>query len=302
MHTPGYLKKGDRIALLSPSRAISQQQTDIAKQVITSWGLEVIEGRHTYSKHNQFAGTDEERAEDFQRMMDDGRIRAIFCNRGGYGAVRIIDKLDFSKFVKDPKWIVGYSDFTVFHSHIQRNFNIETLHAVMPVNITTPDNLHPSLSSLKKALFGDTLTYNLPKADRQRAGNAKGILTGGNLSILYSLLGSRSDVDTSGKILFLEDLDEYLYHIDRMMMALKRAGKLDNLAGLIVGGMSKMRDNEIPFGKTAEEIIMDAVSGYDYPVYFGFPAGHVDDNRAMIFGREVKITVGEEFYLTFQVS
>lgn len=298
MHTPGYLKKGDRIALLSPSRAISEQQTDIAKQVFTSWGLEVVEGKHTYSKHNQFAGTDEERAGDFQQMLDDSDIRAIICNRGGYGAVRIIDKLDFSKFEEYPKWIVGYSDITVFHSHIQRNFNIETIHSVMSVNINVQNANNPSLSSLKNALFGDKIEYHLPQKEGQREGRTTGILTGGNLSLLISLLGSKSDVDTSGKILFIEDLDEYLYHIDRMMMALKRAGKLVHLAGLIVGGMSKMRDNEVPFGKTAEEIIMDVVSEYDYPVYVGFPAGHTDDNRALILGRNVSMKVGEEFVLT----
>lgn len=299
MHTPRYLKPGDRVGLASPSRAIDPEKTAFAKQVLVSWGLEVVEGINTYSKKHQFAGTDEERAEDFQSMMDDGRVRAIVCNRGGYGAMRIIDRLDFSKFVEDPKWIVGFSDITVFHAHIQRNFNIETLHAKMPVNITSTDDSEPSLTTLKKALFGQELEYILPGSDLQRDGKAKGILTGGNLSILCNLLASPSEIDTSGKILFLEDVDEYLYHIDRMMMALKRAGKLARLAGLIVGSMTKMRDNDIPFGKTAEEIIMDAVQEYDYPVYFGFPAGHTEDNRALILGREVNMNVGKHFMLTF---
>jgi muramoyltetrapeptide carboxypeptidase len=212
--------------------------------------------------------------------------------------VRIIDRLDFTKFVRKPKWIVGYSDITVFHSHIHTCFGIETLHATMPKNILSdiPDD---GVKSMVNTLFGAPVSYTFAKTRWAREGYAEGILTGGNLSIIYSLMGSVSEPDTKGKILFLEDLDEYLYHVDRMMMNLKRAGKLSGLAGLIVGGMTGMNDNIIPFGKTAEEIISGAVAEYNYPVCFDFPAGHTEKNMALILGRNVKFTVGKQVSIIF---
>jgi muramoyltetrapeptide carboxypeptidase len=233
--------------------------------------------------------------EDLQTMLNDPLIKAVISARGGYGTVRIVDKIDFSQFKKTPKWIVGYSDITVLHSHVN-NLKIETLHATMPVNFTK--NLEAT-ESLRKALFGENLNYQIEAHPMNKKGGAQGIVVGGNLSLIYALTGSVSDIDTNGKILFIEDLDEYLYHIDRMMMNLKRSGKLSNLAGLIVGGMTDMKDNTIPFGKTAEEIIIDAVKEFNYPVCFNFPAGHVDKNMAIYLGREAKLKVADTIEFSF---
>jgi muramoyltetrapeptide carboxypeptidase len=299
MKTPPYLKKGDRIAIVSPARKISPAEAEPAINMFRAWGLEVVEGEHLYASYNQFAGSDDQRKSDMQRMLDDGSIRAIVSSRGGYGTVRIIDNLDFSRFVQNPKWIIGFSDVTVLHSHIHRHYNIETLHAIMPVNFKDKCESNPSLNSLRKALFGKELAYRYPAGPLSRKGSCKGQLIGGNLSILYSLTNTNSDIDTNGKILFIEDVDEYLYHIDRMMMNLRRSGKLEGLAGLIVGSMTKMHDNEIPFEKTVTEIIAEAVEDYPYPVCYNFPAGHVDDNRALILGREVTLEVGDEVKIAF---
>jgi len=299
MITPPYLKKGDKIALVSTARKISPAEVEMAIRVFQSWELEVVPGDHLYSAFHQFAGSDDQRQADFQQMLDDGSIRAIICSRGGYGTVRIIDQLDFTRFVQNPKWIVGFSDVTVLHSHIHRHFGVETLHAIMPVNFKDNCDRNPSLNSLKKALFGKELVYRFPAEHYYRKGSCKGHLVGGNLSILYSLTNTSSDIETNGKILFLEDLDEYLYHIDRMMMNLRRSGKLEGLAGLIVGSMTKMHDNQVPYEKTANEIIAGAVEDYPYPVCYNFPAGHVDDNRALILGREVTLEIGEEVKLAF---
>jgi muramoyltetrapeptide carboxypeptidase len=297
MITPKALNIGDRIAIVATARKISLEEIEAAIKTFTDWGLEVVLGDNLFKTDHQFAGTDEERTADLQQMLDDNSIKAIISARGGYGTVRIIDKLDFSGFVSNPKWIVGYSDVTVLHSHIYTNFGIQTLHATMPLNFK--DASTDALESLRKALFGEKVEYNFDPGTLSRPGKAKGVLTGGNLSILYSLIGTVSDIDTDGKILFIEDLDEYLYHVDRMMMNLKRAGKLSNLAGLVVGALSKMNDNAISFGKTAEEVVFDAVKEYDYPVAFGFPAGHINDNRALIIGRKAKIVVGKKCFLGF---
>lgn len=299
MTTPSYLKKGDKIAIVSPARKITPEEVEPAIRMFKAWGLEVVEGKHLYSTHNQFAGSDEQRREDMQCMLNDDSIRAIVCSRGGYGTVRIIDQLDFTKFIENPKWIVGYSDVTVLHSHIHSHYGVETIHAIMPINYSDKSDSNPSLKSLKKALFGKELVYRFPAEQYFRKGNCRGTLVGGNLSILYSLNNSSSDINATGQILFIEDIDEYLYHIDRMMMNLRRSGKLEGLAGLIVGGMTKMNDNEVSFGKTANEIIAEAVQDYSYPVCYNFPAGHIDDNRALILGREVTLDVNEKVKLSF---
>jgi muramoyltetrapeptide carboxypeptidase len=299
MIRPPYLQKGDTIGITAPASVLSENEITPAVEIIRSWGLHIVFGKHLFSRRNSFAGTDNQRAEDFQRMLDDAGIRAILCARGGYGTIRMMDMIRFGHFLKHPKWIVGYSDITVLHSHIQRHFGIETIHAIMPVNITEDKFCHPSEESLRKALFGEKIFYTFPVTFLSRTGLSEGTLTGGNLSILYSLLGSLSEPDTNGKILFLEDLDEYLYHIDRMMINLKRAGKLKNLKGLVIGGMDRMKDNEVPFGKTAFEIIAEAVAEYDYPVYFDFPAGHGEKNLALIMGRNVALKVDNECTLAF---
>lgn len=285
---PPYLQKGDTVAIVATARKISMEELQPAIDIINAWGLKVALSKNVFYSDNQFAGTDEERATDMQWALDDENIKAVICARGGYGTVRIIDKLDFTNFVKHPKWIVGYSDITVLHQHINQNFGVASLHATMPINFTKNQE---ATESLRKALFGEELNYSVPAHSLNRNGEASGELIGGNLSLIYALCGSKSDIETKGKILFIEDLDEYLYHIDRMMMNLKRSGKLQHLAGLIVGGMSDMKDNTIPFGKTAEEIIFDAVKEYNFPVCFNFPAGHIDRNLAIVMGKGIKLEV-----------
>jgi len=295
---PPYLVKGDKIGIVSPARSITFEEVHPAIRFFQKHGLEVVLGTHVFSKFNQFAGTDVQRCRDMQQMLDDDSIRAIVCSRGGYGTVRIVDSLDFKKFCDNPKWIVGYSDITVLHAHIHRQLGIETIHATMPINIRS-EKLNETLESLMNALCGNPIAYSYPKPVLSREGSAEGLLVGGNLSILYSLMGSVSELDTAGKILFLEEVDEYLYHIDRMMVNLDRAGKLAKLKGLVVGGMSKINDNEIPFGKSAGEIIAGAVKDYTFPVCYDFPAGHLDTNLAMILGRNVRLRVGKEVELEF---
>jgi muramoyltetrapeptide carboxypeptidase len=285
--TPAYLKSGDSIAIVATARKISREEVQPAIDIFTSWGLKVFISNDLFETDNQFAGNDAHRILAFQKYLDDPTIKSIICARGGYGTVRIIDQLNFSSFVEHPKWIIGYSDITVLHSHIHTHFNIQTLHATMPINMQGFNADEESILSLKSALFGGLISYAFPSHKLNKTGEAKGQIVGGNLSVLYSLLGSSSDIDTMDKILFIEDLDEYLYHIDRMMMNMKRNNKLAHLAGIIVGGMSDMKDNTIPFGKTAEEIIYEHVKEYTYPVCFGFPAGHQKQNFALKLGTEV---------------
>lgn len=297
MLRPSYLKKGDRIGILAPARKVSPEEIKFGLEVLTSWGLDVVLAKNLFKNQNQFSGSDPERAEDLQTMLDDDSIRAIISARGGYGTLRIVDKINFTKFIANPKWVIGYSDMTVLHAHIEKNFSIETLHAPMVFSFQKNAD---SLESLRRALFGELKNYSVKQENSlMRNGEAEGILTGGNLSLIYALTGSVSDIETKGKILFLEDLDEYLYHMDRMMLHLKRAGKLENLAGLLVGGMTDMKDNTIPFGKTAEEIIFDAVAEYDFPVCFNFPAGHDTKNFALYLGRKIKLNVGENISVEF---
>ncbi len=288
---PPSLKAGNKIGIVSTARKISLEEIQPAVEIIRGWGLEVVTGKTIGKESFQFAGTDEERIADFQQMLDDASIHAIICARGGYGTVRIIDELDFRDFQRTPKWICGFSDVTVLHSHLLNVFHCVSLHCSMPVSF--PTNTTESLESIRKVLFGEILKYEIPANDFNRAGETEGIVCGGNLSILYSLSGSVSDIDTTDKILFIEDIDEHLYHIDRMMMQLKRSGKLENLSGLIIGHFSKMKnlDESNPFGKNAYEIIAGAVSEYDYPVCYGFPAGHEPDNCSLIIGEKVKLTV-----------
>jgi len=251
--------------------------------------LRPVLGKNIYAIENQFAGSDEQRAKDFQWAINDESIKAIIIARGGYGTIRIIDEIDFNKLKTNPKWITGYSDVTVLHSHIHQHIGIPTIHATMPINFSKNKE---AVETLRKCLFGENVSYSFETHPLNRIDEVKGVLVGGNLSLLYALSGTESDIDTKDKILFLEDLDEYLYHIDRMMLNLKRSGKLANLKALIVGGLTDMKDNAIPFGKTAEEIILDAVKDYDFPVCFNFPAGHVDRNLALYFGKEVCLKIG----------
>lgn len=291
MIIPQKLIKGDKIAIVSTARKISLQELKTAISILENWGLEVVLGQYLFEEDNQFSGTILQRTADIQSMIDDDSIKAILCARGGYGTVQIVDYIDFSNLIKNPKWIVGYSDVTVLHSHLN-NLNIASLHATMPINFET--NTPKSLESLYNALFGNENNIECNAHPLNKLGSIEGEVVGGNLSILYSLLGSNSDVDTEDKILFIEDLDEYLYHIDRMMMNLKRNGKFDKLKAMIVGGMSEMNDNAIAFGKTAEEIILQHTQDYDFPICFGFPAGHLKDNRAIVLGRKTTLDISKK--------
>jgi len=265
--------------------------TDAVK-LLESWGLEVVLGETVEASFHQFAGDDDLRAADMQHFIDDDSIKAIIAARGGYGTIRMIDKVDFSHFAKKPKWLVGFSDITVLHAHLHKNYNIQTIHGQMPINI--PDASARSLESLRMALFGEEVIYKYHTQEHNRSGEAEGVLIGGNLSLLVTITGSVSDMDYEGKILFIEDVGEYLYAIDRMVRSLDRAGKLKDLKGLIVGGFTEVKDNEIPFGQTVPEIIMDVVAPYNYPICFDFPAGHVPDNRSLILGRKLNMKVLNE--------
>lgn len=288
---PEKLKIGDKIGIISTARKITYEELAAAIKIIESWGLKVELGSNLFEADDQFSGTLEQRITDLQAMIDDDSIKAILCARGGYGTVQIIDKINFYKLKNNPKWIVGYSDVTVLHSHLNK-LGIASLHATMPINFEK--NTPKTLESLRSALFGlGNLTEINHHHYLNRFGTVEGEIIGGNLSILYSLLGSDSDIDTEGKILFIEDLDEYLYHIDRMMINLKRNGKFTKLKGLVVGSMSDMNDNTIPFGKKAEEIILSHTKEYNFPICFGFPAGHFDDNRALVFGKECTLDINE---------
>lgn len=260
--------------------------------LLQSWGLEVILGETIEASYHQFAGNDDLRAKDMQRFIDDDSVKAIFAARGGYGTVRMIDKVDFSRLTTNPKWLIGFSDITLLHTHIYRNYKLQTIHGQMPVNI--PDASSSSLTSLKKALFGHEISYHFDSHSPNRPGNAGGVVIGGNLSLLISALGSVSDPDYNGKILFIEDVGEYLYSVDRMMHTLKRSGKLKNLSGLIVGGFTDIKDNDIPFGQTAAQIIMEVVKDYNYPVCFDFPAGHIPNNHAIVLGADIQLHVGQQ--------
>jgi muramoyltetrapeptide carboxypeptidase len=290
MTTPPNLQKGDTVAILATARKNIVDNLKPSIDLLHSWGLEVVIGKSIGLDDNQLAGTDAQRAADFQKQLDNPNIKAIWCVRGGYGTVRMIDLLDFTKFRQNPKWIVGFSDVTVLHNHLN-TMGFKSIHAVMPVSI--PKATKEAIESLRLSLFGEKLSYEIDFHKMNRFGNAQGELVGGNLSILYSLLGSESAIDCRDKILFIEDLDEYLYHIDRMMMNLKRNGCLEGLKGIIVGSMSKMNDNEIPWGKNALEIIEDVTKKYSIPVVYNFPAGHINDNRALILGSIVRLDVNQ---------
>lgn len=290
MITPPYLKKGDTIAIVATARKNIDDNLKPAIEWLKNWGLEVKIGTTIGLDQNQLAGTDTQRAEDFQAQLNNPNIKAIWCVRGGYGTVRMIDLLDFSKFKQNPKWIIGFSDVTVLHSHLN-TLGFKSIHGIMPVSTKATSE---AKETLRKALFGEPISYEIEPHLMNKFGKATGQLVGGNLSILYSLFGSTSAIDCNDKILFIEDLDEYLYHIDRMLMNLKRNGCLESLKGIVVGGMTKMKDNDIPWGKDALQIIEDITQKYNIPVCYNFPAGHMQDNRALILGHTINFEVNKE--------
>ncbi len=294
MRIPTYLKKGNTIGILSTARKMTEEQLHFAINLIHGWGFKVKLGESIGAEEHQFAGTDEIRRKNLQDFINDPDINAILCARGGYGTMRIIDDIDFSNFIENPKWICGFSDVTVLHEHLQ-SIGIASLHTAMPSLFPTVTN-HPALHSIEKALKGETLTYQwTPSTSSIFPKNCSGEIIGGNLSLIYALQGSVSDINTDGKILFIEDLDEYYYHIDRMLCSLDRSGKLKNLRALLVGGMNDMKDNSIPFGMQTEEIILHYTRKYGYPVFFDFPCGHIEHNYAVKLGMNAELVVdGDE--------
>ena len=293
---PEYLKKGDTVAIVAPSGVLKNYNAYIlkAKELLKSWELEVVIGENVFNDNGHFAGTDNQRSADFQLALDDKAIKAIWCARGGYGAMRVIDNLNFEKYKENPKWIIGYSDITAIHNDLHNNKS-ESIHGIMCKSLEKIDvDNNESISLLKKTLFGKKLSYTIEGNNYNIEGNSNGQLIGGNLTLLHCLLGSESSIDMDGKILFIEDLGEYLYHIDRMLISLKRAGYFDNCKGLIVGDFTDMRKNTTPFGRNLKELILDIVREYDFPVSFGFPAGHGEKNYPMILGREINLEVSKQ--------
>ncbi len=294
MITPPPIKPGDKIRIVSPAGKVAEKYVLPAVEWLTRQGYKVELGKHVFNTHFQFAGTDAERLEDLQTALDDPETSAIICSRGGYGTVRIVDKLDFSGFRKHPKWLVGFSDITILHAAINQ-LGIATIHGAMPRFFFDENGAaNENLKTVMELLTGSQAEYKIDARPENRTGKCKAGIVGGNLSIIVSLLGTKYGIDTQGKILFIEDIDEYLYHTDRMMHQLKLAGKLDNLAGLVVGDFTDVKDNESPFGKTVHEIIAEAVAEFDYPVCFGFPAGHDKRNLALAFGMNWKLEVSEQ--------
>jgi muramoyltetrapeptide carboxypeptidase len=289
------LKKGDIVGLTSTARKVSKDEMKAAITILENWGLKVVLADSLFEEDHQFAGKDSSRSACFQKFLDDPKMKAIFCARGGYGTVRMVDRLDFDLFLENAKWIIGYSDITVLHSHVYQKTGYSSLHGPMPIN-WQKDKLHEeSLHFLYKTLFEGKQEISFSKNTLNlRDEDVDGTIIGGNLSVLYSILGSASDLNYDGKILFLEDLDEYLYHIDRMIMGLKRAGKLGKLEALVIGDMSAMKDNDVPFGKTAYEIIAGAVKEYSYPVVFGAPCGHEPRNLSIVLGTRYSLKFGKK--------
>ena len=297
--TPSYLKSGDTIAIVAPAGILKPSRKAVvlqAKQLVESWGLYVVLGKNMFHQNNHFACTDNERAADFQEALDNKNIKAIWAARGGYGSVRILDKLDFTKFKQNPKWIIGYSDITAFHNHIH-NLGIETLHAMMATSLEEkPEEIIETISTFKKVLYGENLSYKIPLSKYNRTQNLdtiQGQIIGGNLAILTSMLGSNSQLNTDDKILFIEEIGEYKYAIDRMLQSLKRANYFTNVKAVVVGNMSLIKKNSTKWGSSIEQLILDAIP-VDIPVIFNFPAGHEADNRALIFGRKTKLNISKE--------
>ncbi len=294
IHTPPYLKKGDTIGIVAPAGFMAFENMQTCLTILEEWGFNVQLGATTQShSENYFSGTDAERTKDLQGMLDDPNIKAILCARGGYGVSRIVDELNYKYFRKHPKWVIGFSDITVLHAHIFSRFRISSLHAPMAAAFNEGEFTNKYIESLRKALTGEKAKYECGSHMLNRTGRAKGVLVGGNLALLAHLVGSSSDFDTRNKILFIEDIGEYLYNIDRMMLQLKRSGKLDRLAGLIVGGFHDMKDTERPFGRSVNEIISTHLEKYKFPVCFDFPVSHEKENYALKVGQRYQLTVSE---------
>ena len=291
---PEYLKSGDTISIIAPSGVLNNFDNKITKaiNIFKSWGLNVVIGNHIFDKNGHFAGTDKNREKDFQKALDNKNIKAIWCARGGYGAVRIIDNLNFDSYLKNPKWIIGFSDITVVHNKLNL-LNSESIHAMMITGFDDIDQNNDSLSKLKTVLFGDNLSYSINSNKNNKTGKSEGILVGGNLTLIQSTIGSKTELKMKDKILFIEEIGEYAYHIDRMLHSLKRADYFENCKGLIVGQISDVKKNTTDFGRSINELILDVLDEYNFPILFDFPAGHKKTNFPIILGRKVILDVSK---------
>lgn len=294
---PPYLKPGDTIGIVCPAGFMPAEKAKTCIETLQGWGYQVKTGFTLGHQHHYFSGTDAERLADLQQMLDDKEVKAILCGRGGYGISRVVDSISWKRFKKDPKWLIGFSDVTVLHSFLYSRLHTASLHAPMANAFNDEGYKNEYVLSLKKALGGKRISYEVPGHEFNRMGNATGILLGGNLSLLAHQVGTPSDIGTKKCLLFIEDVGEYIYNIDRMLLQLQRAGKLEHLAGLVVGGFTDSRDTTISFGQTVEELIRERVSTYDFPVCFNFPVSHATRNYALKVGVEYKLQVNEKVVL-----
>jgi len=294
---PPYLSKGDTIGIVCPAGYMPAEKAATCIKVLQLWGYKVKVGKTLGNGTNYFAGTDKERLDDLQSMLDDTTVKAVLCGRGGYGTSRIVDQLDWKHFKKSPKWIIGFSDITVLHSFLFTKLKTASLHSPMAAAFNDEGFKNPYVKSLKHALAGELATYKAVSHLFNKKGEATGELVGGNLSLLAHQIGTPSDIDTKGKILFIEDIGEYIYNIDRMLLQLERSGKLDKLNGLIIGRFSDMKDTTLPFGQTMDEVIHDRVKQFDYPICFGFPVSHDTENYALKVGVDYQLSVGKNVIL-----
>lgn len=297
---PPFLRKGDTIGIVCPSGYLPLEDTNTCVQLLQEWGFRVRMGKTVGNRFHSFAGTDEERRIDLQQMLDDPSIQAILCGRGGYGMSRIIDELDFRRFKKNPKWIIGFSDITVLHAHLYGKLKLASLHASMARAFAEKDS--NNIKSLRAALSGKKSSYRCLPHELNIQGEASGMLVGGNLSLLAHLAGTKTSLSTKGALLFLEDVGEYIYNIDRMMVQLKRSGMLANLTGLVIGGFTESKDTKLPFGSTEEELIGEKVKEYGYPVCFGFPVSHGEQNLALKHGVKHRLRITSRSVLLEEIG
>ena len=290
---PPFLNSGDEVAIISPAFSIDEAKVEEAVKFLENWGLRVHIGRNALKKEGPFAGTDKERLSDFQKMTGNKKIKAIFCSRGGYGILKIIDRIDFSSLQRYPKWYIGFSDVTVLHLWLSEKCNMVSIHGEMPLNYSRTDKSPETFNSLHDALFGGLQPVRW-HGKFYNPGKISGEITGGNLSLIFSMIGIPAEPKTKGKILFIEEVGEYLYNLDRMLVSLKLAGKFEGLTALLAGGFSKMEETKTPWGKSPETIVSDVVGQYGFPVLFNFPAGHIPDNRAFYIGKKARIELKED--------
>jgi muramoyltetrapeptide carboxypeptidase len=291
IQTIPYLNTGDTVLIVTPAKAIEEKYIHLAIALFTSWGLNVEVGKNALGQHQYFSGTDAERAEDMQWALNHPTAKAIICSRGGYGSIRIVDALDYRSFNKNPKWLIGFSDVTVFHNKFHQELNVPSIHGLAPLFLDRLADDSESVMTLKNALFGNPLEIATSSSINNIFGEVTGVLVGGNLAIIESLIGTNLDIETSGKILFIEEISEYAYKFDRMLWSLKKAGKLDGLLGLVIGGLTDMKSSDETFGMSVEDLIVEITKDYSFPVGFNFPVGHELDNRALILGYQYNLNV-----------